>query len=291
MDKIKSLIKLIRPHHSLKNLLIFAPVFFALKIRDIDLLVKCLIAVVIFSLIASSIYIINDYKDIEQDKLHPKKKERPLASGKVSKKEAIIFFILIAVVGFASAYIMNKEFFLLAVFYFFMNIAYSFKLKHIALLDVFILATGFVIRILVGSAVTGVELSMWIVILIFLLALFLALAKRRDDVLIFETTGKKTRKSVDGYNEDLLNAMMTVSVSVTIVTYIMYTISADIISKFHEDKLYITAFFVILAVFRYMQLTFVGKKSGSPVEVLMKDIFIQLTVIAWIISFGLLIYL
>ena len=171
------------------------------------------------------------------------------------------------------------------------NISYSLYLKHIAILDVAILATGYVFRLFVGSAVTYVPLSMWIVIMTYLLALFLALAKRRDDVLIFVETGKKMRKVIDGYNLQFLDISMGIMGSVVIVAYIMYTVSDSVIRKvYNGEYLYLTSIFVILGVLRYLQIAFVLKDSGSPTKIFLKDRFIQLTVLFWLLTFTWILY-
>jgi 4-hydroxybenzoate polyprenyltransferase len=155
---------------------------------------------------------------------------------------------------------------------------------------VFIIAAGFVIRLFIGSLVTGIELSMWIIIMTFLLALFLALAKRRDDVVIFLASGERTRKVVDGYNLDILDLSMTIMASVTIVSYIMYTVSPEVIKKTNSDKLYLSVVFVMLGVMRYLQIVFVEKGSGSPTDVLLRDRFIQMTLAGWVLLLWMLIY-
>jgi magnesium-transporting ATPase (P-type) len=157
-------------------------------------------------------------------------------------------------------------------------------------MDVSIIAIGFVIRIFVGSVVTGVPLSMWIVLLTFLLALFLALAKRKDDVAFYLRTGRRTRGSVDGYSMEILNGLMIMMATVTIVSYIMYTISPEVITYFHSDKIYLTVFFVMLGIMRYVQISYLENKGSSPTEVLIKDGFIQFCLAGWILTFAVLIY-
>ena len=171
-----------------------------------------------------------------------------------------------------------------------LNIIYTIKLKHIPIVDIFIIASGFVIRIFIGGVVTHIKIYPWIVIMTFLLALLLSLAKRRDDVLILLETNDRTRKSIDGYNLAFIDMFMMAMAAITIVAYIMYTMSPEIILKFRTDKLYFTTAFVILGIMRYMQITLVEKKSGSPTEVLLKDRFLQSTIFCWIITFGILIY-
>jgi 4-hydroxybenzoate polyprenyltransferase len=157
-------------------------------------------------------------------------------------------------------------------------------------LDLCVIAAGFVIRIFVGSLATGVPLSMWIVLLTFLLALFLALAKRRNDVLLFLETGKKARRSIDGYDLDILNGLMVLMSAVTIVSYILYTISPAVTSYFHTNKIYFTVFFVILGIMRYMQISFMENKGDSPSEAVLSDRIIQFCLAGWILTFAALIY-
>jgi len=285
------LIKLMRPHQYVKNLFIFSPLFFALKINDTGLLTNTFIAFIAFSLTASAIYTLNDYHDIEEDRQHPKKKSRPLASGAISKSQAIIIIAILGIAGFVLMAILSLKAMAILTVYIAMNFAYSFYLKHVAILDIIIIAIGFILRLFIGSAVTGIPLSMWIVIMTFLLALFIALAKRRDDVLIYLDTGKKMRKVIDGYNLQFLDISMSIMASVVIVTYIIYTTSAEVMKRVDSEYLYLTALFVILGIIRYLQIAFVLKDSGSPTKIVFKDRFIQLTLLGWILSFTWILYL
>jgi 4-hydroxybenzoate polyprenyltransferase len=279
-----------RPHQYIKNLFIFLPLFFALKITDTELLLNAIIAFISFSLTASAIYTLNDYHDIEEDKQHPKKSNRPLASGAISKLQAIIIMGVLSIVGIALMYSLSVQAMALLVGYVLMNIAYSFYLKHIPIVDVMIIAIGFVLRLFIGSAVTGVHLSMWIVIMTFLLALFMALAKRRDDVLIFLSTGKKMRKVIDGYNLQFLDTAMAIMAAVVIVSYIIYTTSTEVVEKFHTEYLYLTGLFVILGIMRYLKLAFVNLDSGSPTKIVVKDLFMKLIILSWMMSFAWIVY-
>lgn len=279
-----------RPHQYIKNLFIFLPLFFALKITDTGLLLNAIIAFIAFSLTASAVYTLNDYHDIEEDKQHPKKSNRPLASGAISKIQAIIIMGVLSGVGIVLMYSLSVQAMALLVGYVLMNIAYSFYLKHIPIVDVMIIAIGFVLRLFIGSAVTGVHLSMWIVIMTFLLALFMALAKRRDDVLIFLDTGKKMRKVIDGYNLQFLDTAMAIMAAVVIVSYIIYTTSTEVVEKFHTQYLYLTALFVILGIMRYLQITFVYNDSGSPTKIIIRDHFMKVILAGWIISFAWIVY-
>ncbi len=287
---LKDHIQLFRPHQYAKNVFIFLPIFFGLKIFDNSLLLDTIITFIAFCLAASSIYIFNDYYDIEEDKKHPEKKNRPLASGKVSKSAARVSMFILLLSGLLIAISIKVEIFILISVYIVLNIFYTIILKHIVIIDVFIVSIGFILRLFIGSESSNVPLSMWIVLMTFLLALFLALAKRRDDVLLYIESGDKVRTIIDGYNLEFLNVSMMIMASVTIVSYIMYTISPEVMSKTHTDKLYLTVIWVLLGILRYMQLTFVENKSGSPTMILLKDRFIQLVIFSWFITFWLLIY-
>ncbi len=279
-----------RPHQYIKNFFIFLPLFFALKITDTALVLNAFVAFIAFSLIASAVYILNDYHDIEEDRQHPKKKYRPLASGVISKTQAIGIMVVLFVSGFAIMAFLSPKAAIILVAYVLLNIAYSLQLKHIAILDVTIIAIGFVLRLFIGSVVTDIPLSMWIVTMTFLLALFMALAKRRDDVLIFMETGKKMRKVIDGYNLQFLDVAMAIMAAVVIVSYIIYTTSEEAIERVNSEYLYLTSLFVILGIMRYLQITFVYLDSGSPSKIVLKDTFMQLTLIGWMIAFAWILY-
>jgi decaprenyl-phosphate phosphoribosyltransferase len=288
---MRDLFLLIRPWQWTKNLFIFLPLFFALQLNNFHLLAKAGLAFVFFCLLASGIYIFNDYHDREEDRRHPKKKMRSLAAGRVTAKSALTVGVLLTMAGLLGAWLLDMSMLYLALFYLVLNISYTIKFKHVPLLDIFIIALGFVIRIFVGGVVTGVMIYPWIIVMTFLLSLFLALGKRRDDVLLFLDNGEKSRKSVDGYTLNFVDNSMVAMAAVTIVSYIMYTMSSEIIAKFKTDHLYLTTVFVILGIMRYLQITMVEQRSADPSEILLKDSFIQISILGWITMFGLLIYL
>ncbi|WP_179412879.1 UbiA prenyltransferase family protein [Mucilaginibacter sp. E4BP6] len=292
MKKIVLYLKLLRVHQWVKNLFIFLPPFFALKLKSEFVLEKGIIAFFAFSMIASATYIFNDMLDISADRLHPTKCKRPLASKEVSFVEGIVLMVILLL---ASTYlfvfvIKSPVGTFIAGFYLLQNILYTIKLKHISILDVVIISVGFVLRILLGGAVTNTQLSHWIILMTFVFALFLALAKRRDDVSNFIQTGNKSRKNIQGYNLEFLNVSITVMATVVVVCYIMYCTSAEVIARF-GDNVYLTSFFVILGILRYLQLTFVWLISGSPTLVLLKNRFLQVIILGWILSFAAIIYI
>ncbi len=288
---INNFFKLIRPHQYIKNLFIFMPLFFVGKITNGELFLNAVMAFVAFSMTASAIYILNDYQDLAVDRLHPQKKFRPLTSGAISRKAAIIIMVTLFIMGMSLMAMLSLAAFGILSVYIILNIGYSFYLKHVAIVDVVIISIGFVLRLFVGSIATETPLSMWIVILTFLLALFLALAKRRDDVLLFVNKGKKMRKSIDGYNLQLIDGAMMVMAAVIIVSYILYTTSIVVLQRIHSEYLYLTTLFVIMGVLRYLQIAFVENNSGSPTRIALGDKFMQLTILAWVFSFVWILYL
>ena len=287
---MKAMFNIIRPQQYIKNVFILLPLFLAGQITNTELLSKALMAFVAFSFSASAIYIFNDCRDIKDDRKHPKKKYRALASGLISKNVALSLMTILLIMGFSLMAIISLNALVILSIYIILNIAYSCKLKRIALLDVTIIASGFVLRLFVGSFTYEISLGIWIVVMTFLLALFMALAKRRDDVLIFKKSGNKMRKVVTGYNLQLIDGAMLVMASIVIVSYILYTTSQEIIEKFHSENLYLTALFVIFGLMRYLQLSLVEKRSGSPTEIVLKDKTTIVNILLWILSFIWFIY-
>jgi len=284
-------LKLLRPSHWAKNLFLFIPLFFAGEIFDLAKVVEVFVGFMAFSLFASSVYIINDYNDVEADRRHPVKCKRPIASGAVSKPMALVIFVLCLVVGGLLAWYVKPKFLFVTGIYFVINLLYSFGLKNISILDILILSIGFVLRVKAGGVAANVAVSEWLMIMVFLLALFMAVAKRRDDVLIKTQTGQEMRKAAAGYNLDFMNVMLALVSAVIIVAYLMYTMAPETMIRFKTYRLYYTCLFVIGGLLRYLQITYVENNTGSPTKILYKDRFIQLTILLWVLSFYVLIYL
>lgn len=294
---MKEILVLLRPHQWLKNLFIFTPVFFNGRILEQDYFLPAIVMFLTYCLTASGIYCFNDIYDVEADRIHPKKRFRPIASGAVSKTVGYMMMVACIAISFmvVSCYDWPVEsarmrIYGVLVFYVIMNIAYCVYLKQKPIVDVFIIAIGFVLRIFVGGFATGVMLSHWLVLMTFLLALFLAFAKRRDDVVMFEETGKIARKNIVRYNLSFMNQTIGIVASVTMVCYIMYTVSIEVMERFHSSYVYMTSIFVQAGIIRYLQVTIVDVRSGSPTKVLMHDRFIQACIICWILAFVLIIY-
>jgi decaprenyl-phosphate phosphoribosyltransferase len=283
-------LQLIRVQQWLKNFFIFAPLFFSGHLLDIDKLTYCALAFLAFSLNASSIYIINDYKDIDKDRLHPTKKKRPLASGVISKTSALALFCFLALSSLVLSFFLSTNLGIVISIYFGMNLMYSFGLKKISLIDIFIISIGFVLRVTAGGMITEIEISHWLYIMTFLIALFIAFAKRRDDVLLEMQTGEQMRKSVSGYNLEFISSAISILCGILIVSYLLYITSPEITLRFQNRHAYISTVFVIMGVLRYLQITLVEGNSGSPTKVLIKDRFLQITVVLWMLFFAFIIY-
>ncbi|MEM9829783.1 MAG: decaprenyl-phosphate phosphoribosyltransferase [Bacteroidota bacterium] len=287
---ILACIRLLRPEQWAKNLFIFIPLFFVGDFFNIESLLKLGVAFTSFSFVCSAIYILNDYRDIEADRAHPKKRERPLASGEVSKATGLLIMGILAIAGLGAGLMLNFWFLIILLTYVAINIGYSFGLKHVGILDILLIASGFLLRTVSGGIVADVPISQWLITMIFLLALFLAIAKRRDDVVLGASSGVLIRKSVKNYNLEFVNACMTMIAGIIVVAYLMYTISDEVVMRLGEHLVY-TSVFVIAGLMRYLQIALVEKNSGSPTKLLYKDTFIQITLLGWILSFFWLIYL
>ena len=292
--KIRHIIKVARPTHWIKNLFVFLPVFFGGGLLNTSEAVSATLTFLSFSLAASAIYCLNDIIDVNADRAHPVKCKRPIASGAITIPQAYGMMALSMLVSIVLMFLLpagqTKTIFVI-VAYFLINVAYCLRLKDYAIIDVCIIASGFVLRILAGGYATGVQLSKWIVLMTFLLTLFLAFAKRRDDVLRMNTTGQAPRANTSRYNLTFINQAITITAGVMLVCYVMYTVSPEIIAQFATDKLYLTSILVILAILRYLQISFVDEKSGDPVKVALSDRATQLILLAWLLSFLVIIYL
>lgn len=288
---VRAILQLIRPKDWAKNSFLFLPLFFAGDLFQVDKILSLVWGFISFSCVASSIYIINDYRDIEDDRKHPVKKFRPLASGTVSRSTAIVLLFLLLIAGLGSAWLIRDKFLFVLGIYFLLNLGYSFGLKAVPVLDILILASGFILRIKAGSVITFTPLSEWIVIMVFLLALFMAIGKRRDDVLLKISSGTEMRKSVKGYNLEYLNVLLALVCAVIIVAYFMYTMAPATTERLGTHRLYYTCLFVIAGIMRYLQIIFVQADAGSPTKILYKDLFIKITLLLWVASFAGILYL
>lgn len=285
----RHLLTLIRPEHWVKNLFLFIPAFFAARLSEPIVLRNAMLGFVAFCLIASAVYVLNDLVDAPQDRNHPDKRRRPIASRDISTRQGIIILGALLFGGTALAAWLSREMLIFTLLYFIVNVFYSFALKHIAIIDISLIGLGFLMRVFAGGAVTGVEVSQWLIVLTFLLALILGLAKRRGEYLV-ETKGHAFRKALEGYNLPFLDVSMVVCSTVAIVAYLMYCFSPEVTGRIGSEKIYFTAFFVIIGILRYLQLTMVYNKTESPTRALLRDTFLQIILLGWIGSFAWLLY-
>ena len=295
MSIVRPVIQLCRPKQWVKNLFVLLPLFFSGNILNPELLAESLVAMVSFCMASSAIYCLNDLKDVESDRLHPSKRFRPVASGAIKKPTCMVMMLILVIIAEAMLILflshdkaMPSVIVLTA--YIILNLAYCLKLKQIALIDVVIISLGFVLRVAIGGTATGIYISHWIIMMTFLLALFLSLSKRRDDIVIYNNTGERMRRNITRYNLEFMTQATTLVSTIMLVSYIMYTVSPEVIARFGSDLIYATSIFVLSGLLRYIQLTVVDARTGSPTRVLLHDRFIQLCIIGWILTFAVIIY-
>ena len=246
-------------------------------------------AVISFCSIASAVYIINDIYDLEQDKLHELKRLRPLAAGAVSIWNAILLLVLMVVLATGLALLVSLSFFYVIAGYFFLNLVYSLYLKNISLIDISVIAIGFILRVLAGGIAAQVSVSKWLILMTFLLACCLALGKRRDDLLL-DVDKQTLRQSLKGYTLPFIDTCLVVLAGTTIVCYIMYTVSDEVVQRLHSDHIYLTSIFVIIGILRFLQIAIVEQMSGSPTLILLKDTMIQVMIGLWFLAFLIILY-
>ena len=283
------IIRLVRPKQWIKNGFVAAPLFFTPDKVNASSLLDVLTGFAVFCMAASAVYCLNDLRDAEGDRNHPVKKSRPIASGAVSPPAAMVLMALL-MAGTAALAAWRVPMILWVVgAYFAINIAYTLRLKHIAILDVLIVAFGFVLRVEAGAMIIDIVPSAWILIVTGLLALFIALAKRRDDIV--RDLDAEHRKSLDGYTLPFLDGSLMAVLSTLLVSYLIFTTDQAVMARLGSEQLYFTGPFVIAGVLRYLQLTVVYERSGSPTDLLYRDLGLQLSVGGWLSAFVWLLYL
>jgi len=287
---ISAIFESLRPKQWLKNLFIFAPLIFSQNVLQWPLLQRTLLGFLAFCLLSGAVYVFNDLRDLEEDKHHPLKSRRPLASGRLKKSQAWIAFILIGAGSLALSYALTPKFFAAALVYFILQTAYSLGLKHIVILELFIIAAGFVLRVVAGGLIIDVSLSPWLLICTFLLALFLAMSKRRHELVLLEDDAQAHRPILKEYSPLLLDQMISVVTASTVVAYCLYTISDETVAKFGTTNLIFTVPFVIYGIFRYLYLVHQKNLGGSPEALILKDRPLLMTLILWIAVSAIILY-
>jgi len=286
MTILKALIKSMRLRQWPKNLFILAAVIFDGQLFNRASLLVSIAGVLVFCLISSSVYLINDVKDIESDRQHPVKKNRPIASGKLPVQVAITAAVVLLVISFPAAYLLSPGFAIISGIYFLINLAYSFHLKHVPLIDVLIIAAGFVLRVAAGVTLIAVQrFSPWMYVVTTLLALFIGFGKRRAELTQLSIDANNHRRVLDGYSIPFLDQLITIVSSSTILTYSLYTFSAPNLPENHSMMLTIP--FVLYGIFRYLYLIQIKGEGGAPEELVLTDRPLQAT----ILLFGLAVFL
>lgn len=284
MGKGRTYFKLLRVGHYVKNLFVFAPLFFVFQF-DLKTFSNVSVAFLCFCAMASSVYIINDLFDKKSDQLHPLKKKRPIASGKISFKTAISLLIVLIVISIVGSMLVNRYLCYVLITYLIINLFYSYRLKHIPVLDVIIIACGFVLRILAGSYAGEIMASDWILGMTFLLALFLGFSKRRGELLLSEKNNNNNSKSLKLYTYKRLNGMLIILGVLICTCYVLYTISAEVLMRLETSYVFITAFWVIFGIFRYTKLTLSNIKYTDPTTLILRDNPLKMIILMWIITF------
>ena len=284
-------LNLLRVKHWVKNLFIFIPLFFSSQLFDIHKFYNTTITFFAFSFIASFIYVINDINDVEFDRMHYEKKNRPIASKKIPILNGFFISLLFLTTGlFLLIYFTPIIVVFISITYILMNILYTLKLKNVPILDFVIISTGFIFRVFIGAEVNNIELSNLIIIMVFLFSVFIAVSKRRDDVIDFEKNNNINRKVVKDYTVEFMDKIITITSSILLVSYLIFILSDNIASKYDFKLLFFTFCIVLIGIFRYNQIVYVHNKGGSPIKIFYSDFFLIITVLSWVITFTFIIY-
>lgn len=280
---MKTFLQLIKVKHWIKNFFIFAPLIFSLSLFNFDKSLRSLIAFLSFSFVAAFVYILNDINDKERDLKHAIKALRPIASGKIKARTALIIGIIMGIIGLISSFLLGFSSFIIVLIYLILNLFYTYILRNIVILDVIIISIGFCLRVLLGSYSIGVSLSHWMLLTTFAISLILGFGKRRHELELLGTNAHTHRINLQEYSKQFLDMMMIISISLTVISYALYTMSSDVIEKFNTDALIFTVPFVLYGLFRYLLLVHIKGKGGKPVELVITDPGIITTFILWLI--------
>ncbi|MCK4573280.1 MAG: decaprenyl-phosphate phosphoribosyltransferase [candidate division Zixibacteria bacterium] len=281
---------LIRPGQWIKNTVVLAALVFAGEITSVASVETALAAMVVFCLLSSAVYVFNDLIDREQDQQHPLKKMRPIASGRVSPTVAVVLMLILLAVALAGAYLIGPLFLLVSAAFIVLNLTYTIWLKNIVIVDVMSIGISFVLRALAGAVAIDVPASTWMLINTLFLALFLAFGKRRHELLLLEDSATAHRKILGRYSPYLLDQLIAVVTPSVVVMYMLYSFSTEVSTKLGTDMLFLTIPFVIYGVFRYLYLIHKEECGGSPTKVLISDMPILITVVLWILTVIMVLY-
>ncbi len=288
---LRALIETLRPQQWVKNGFIFAALIFSQSLTRWDRCRQVLMAALVFCLVSSAVYVLNDIMDASEDRQHPSKKLRPIASGRVSATMAGIVGAIVGAVGLIAAWRLNTSFFGIVGAYVALNVLYSTFLKRVFLLDVFIVAAGFLFRVIAGGVVIHVAISPWLIVCTTLLALFIALSKRRHELVLLGRRASDHRAILSDYSPYFLDQLISIVTASTVVTYALYTLSPDVQIKFPGKRLELTIPFVLFGIFRYLHLIHHRDQGGNPTRSLFTDPVLLSVVLLWAAAVVLIIYL
>ena len=286
---VVALVVSVRPRQWSKNLFVFAGLIFSHKLFTEDA-GRAVAAFVIFCALSGVVYLLNDVVDRERDRAHPLKRLRPIASGALSPRAAVVAAVALGTTGLGAASALGRPFFLVAVTYVVLLALYSVWLKHVVLVDVLTVASGFVLRAVAGALAVDVEISGWLLICTILIALFLALGKRRHEYLTLDTAAARHRPVLAEYSASLLDQMIAVVTASTVTTYALYTMSPETVAKFHTHLLPATLPFVLYGIFRYLYLLYRRQLGGSPSELFLNDRALLVNTVLWMAAVLVIIY-
>lgn len=281
----------LRPQQWLKNLFVLAPLLFSKNLFVPDATEKALIAFVLFCLISSSVYILNDVRDREQDQLHPTKRHRPIAAGLLSVWTAYPVMAVLLGSALLGGLVLGQDVVAVLLAYWLINLLYSFWLKHHVILDVFAIAAGFVLRVVGGALAIDMEMSHWLILCTTLLSLFLGFTKRRHEIILLRSQAIDHRQVLQEYSLPFLDMMIAVVTACTLVSYALYTVSEDTVRRFQTHRLLFTLPFVLYGIFRYLYLVYHKDHGGDPTKDLFNDRDIIITLCLWAVTTGVIIYL
>lgn len=287
---IHDIIRLARPAQWLKNGIMVLAIVFAGELSDPDKVITTIFAIALYCLLSSAVYTFNDIVDVQRDRLHPLKKNRPLAAGRIAVPTAVAMATALAAGGLIGAWYINMEFFWSAVVFLALNLLYSLWWKNVVILDVLTIALSFVIRAYAGAFAIDVPASTWFLINTLLLALFLGLGKRRHELLYLDKEAQAHRKTLVKYSSYLLDQLIAVVTSSVLVIYMLYTFSTEVMQKLGTDKLFMTIPFVVYGIFRYLYLIHRKDQGGSPTRVFVTDRPILITVLLWLTTASIILY-
>jgi len=280
----------LRPTQWFKNLFIFAALIFSRNLNDLSMGLSVLGAFVLFCLLSSGTYLVNDLFDLRNDREHPIKSRRPLASGQLSKSTAAVAAAALVLTSLGLSFLLHPHFGMAALTYMVINLAYSAYLKQVVILDVMLVAFGFVLRAVAGALVIEVEISSWLLVCTVLIALFLALGKRRHEVQLLAEGSSQHRRVLGEYSPYFLDQMIAVVTASALMSYTLYTLSPEVIRKFGDNDLVFTVPFVLYGIFRYLYLVHRQSKGGSPAHVLLTDRPLMLDILLWFAAVWFILY-